>query len=85
MGFFDEFCEILKTSFFQATVSILRKKYYTNKIVKKSLRKEKNGNSLLEKRRHAKQKLNHYLHEVFISFYYEKISLFLFSPLPMIY
>ena len=46
MGFFDEFCEILKTSFFQATVSILRKKYYTNKIVKKSLRKEKNGNSL---------------------------------------
>ena len=41
MGFFDEFCEILKTSFFQATVSILRKKYYTNKIVKKSLRKEK--------------------------------------------
>ena len=46
MGFFDEFCEILKTSFFQATASILRKKYYTNKIVKKSLRKEKNGNSL---------------------------------------
>ena len=33
----------------------------------------------------AKQKLNHYLHQVFISFYYLKVSLFLFSQLPMIY
>ena len=32
-----------------------------------------------------KQKLNDYLHQVFLSFYYSKISLFLFSLLPMIY
>ena len=32
-----------------------------------------------------KQKLNDYLHQVFLSFYCSKISLFLFSLLPMIY
>ena len=34
---------------------------------------------------HTKQKLSHYLHEIFISFYYSKSSLFLFSLFPMIY
>ena len=47
------------------------KKYFTNKIVEKSLRKEKNWKELVRKTKtHAKQKLNHYLHQVLMSFCY---------------
>ena len=66
--FSDEFCKMLKTTppsyCFCST-----EKYFTNKILKNFLRKEKNGN----------------LYQSFISFSYSKISLFLFSLLPMIY
>ena len=47
-----------------------------NNIVKNPLRKKKWKQQL---------KLHHFLHQVFISFYYFKISLFLFSLLPVIY
>ena len=43
--FSGEFCEIIKRPFFtehlQATISVLRKKYFINKIVKNHLRKRK--------------------------------------------
>ena len=86
--FSDQFYEIHKTPFLtehlQATA--FAEKYFTNKIVKNPLRKEKKWKQLVRKTTtHAKQKLNHYLHQLFISFYYLKISLFLFSLLPMIY
>ena len=47
--FSDEFCEMLKTFFYRASPGdyfCSTKKYLTNKIVKNSLRKEKNENSL---------------------------------------
>ena len=70
----------------QATTSLLRKKKIINKIVKNPLRKGKKWKQLARKTTtQAKQKLNHYLHQVFISFYYSKMSLFLFSLLPMIH
>ena len=60
-------------------------KYFTNKINKNPLRKEKKWKQLVRRTTiHAKQKFNHHLHQVFISFYCSKISLFFFSLLPMI-
>ena len=68
----------------QMTTSLLRKKKIINKIVKNPLRKGKKWKQLARKTTtQAKQKLNHYLHQVFISFYYSKMSLFLFSLLPI--
>ena len=55
-------------------------KYFTNKIVKNPLRKEKKWKQLVRKTT-TRAKLNHYLHQVFIS--YSTISL-IFSQLPMI-
>ena len=59
--FSDECCEILKIPFFtehlQATVLFYEKKYFTTRIVKYSLRKEKNWKQPVRKS-HAKQKLN---------------------------
>ena len=64
---------------FQATASVATEKYFTNKIVKSPLKK--NWKQLVRKTTtYAGKK-----HEVFISFYYSKISLFLFSLLPMIH
>ena len=58
------------------------KKYFTDKTVKNSLRIKKKWKQLVRKTKtHAKQKLNHYLHQHFISFYYWQISLFFFSLL----
>ena len=46
------------------------------------MRKEKKWKQLVRKTTtHAKQTLNHYLRQVFISFYYSKKNLFLFSQL----
>ena len=61
-------------------------KYFANKIEKIPMIKAKKWKQFVRKTTtHAKQKLNHYLHQVFISFYYSKISLFLFCLLPLIY
>ena len=60
-------------------------KYFTNKIVKNSLGKEKKWKQFVRKTMtRAEQKLNHNIYQIFISFYYSKISLFLFFLLPMI-
>ena len=89
--FSGEFYEILKNPFFtehlQATTSVWQKKYFINKIVKNPLRKKRNKWKQLVRKTttQTKQKLNHYLHQVFISFYYSRMSLFIFSLLPMIY
>ena len=67
-------------------VIIAEIKKIKNTIEKKPLRKEKKWKQLVRKTTtHAEKKLNHYLHQVFISFYYSKVSLFLFPLLPMIY
>ena len=62
------------------------KKYFTNKIIKKSLRKEKNGNSLQKKQRYTQNKN---LTTIYIKsshpFTIKIFFLFLFSLLPMIY
>ena len=77
--FSGEFCNILKTPF-------LQNQNFINKIVKSPLRNRKKWKQLVRKTTtQAKQKLRHYLHQVFISFYYSKRSLFLFSLLPMIH
>ena len=56
------------------------KKYFTNKIVKNPLRKEEKWKHFVRKTMtRAEQKLNHNLYQIFLSFYYAKISLFLFS------
>ena len=60
-------------------------KIFINKIVKKPLRKGKKWQLVRKTTTQAKQKLNHYLHQVFISFYYSKMYLFLFSLLSMIH
>ena len=79
--FSGEFCEILKNPFFaehlQATTSVWQKKYFINKIVKNPLRKKRNKWKQLVRKTttQTKQKLNHYLHQVFISFYYSRMSL----------
>ena len=89
--FLMNFAKYLRHLFYRAPPSnsfCSTEKYLTNKIVKKSLRKGKKMEiACKEKATHAKQKLNYYLHQVFISFYYyySKISLFLFSQLPIIY
>ena len=55
--FSGEFCEILKTSFLQkhlqATTSVLRKKYFINKIVKNPLRKGKKIETACKKNNHT--------------------------------
>ena len=54
--------------------------------VKNPLRKGKKWKHLLRKTTaKAKQKLSHYLHQVFISYYYSKMSLFLFSLVPVVH
>ena len=60
-------------------------KYFTNKIVKNPLIKEKKMETACKKKNNTEQKLNYYLDEVSIPFYDSKIYLFLFSQLPMIY
>ena len=88
MFFSDEFARCLRhlfTEHLQATASVLWKKYFINKIVKKSLRRKKWKQLVRKTKTRAKQKLIHCLHQVSISFYYSKISLFLLSLLPMIY
>ena len=89
--FSDEFYEILKTPFLQNTSKQLLLFY--GKILKQQNSREtsekrgKMETACKQKATHAKQKLHYYLHQFFISFYYyySKISLFLFSQLPMIY
>ena len=79
--FSGEFCEILKNPFFtehlQATTSVWQKKYFINKIVKNPLRKKRNKWKQLVRKTttQTKQELNHYLHQVFISFYHSRMSL----------
>ena len=69
---FDEFTEVLKTLFLQNTFRQLRLVYgkkITNRIVKSPPRKGKIWKQLGRKTMtHGKQKLNHYLHQDFISF-----------------
>ena len=88
--FSGQFCKTLKTPFLQNTSRWLllfyEKKYFTNKIVKNPLRKGKKQKQLVRKTtKQAKEKPNYYLHQVFKSFYYSKMSLFLFSLLLLIY
>ena len=85
--FSGEFCKILKTPFLQNTSRrLLLFYYFISKIVKDPLRKGKKIETACKQTTtQAKLKLNHYLHQVFIFFYYSKMSLFLFSLLPMIY
>ena len=85
----DEFCEVLKTPFLTALGNYFcsTEKYFTNKIVKNSLRKKelkkKKWKQLVRKTTaHAKQKLNRYLHQVFISFYYSKLFYLSFLSFP---
>ena len=73
--FSDEFCTTklrhIFTEHVQATASVLPKKYFTNKIVKNTLTKEQKMETACKKNKDTpKTKLNHYLHQVFISFYY---------------
>ena len=60
------FCRIPPGNCYYST-----EKYFTNKIVKDTPRKEKL--LMWKTATHAKQKLNYYLHQVFLSFYYSKI------------
>ena len=65
----------------QATTSVLQKNILPIKQEwalwkKKKKTASKNNNT-------GRKKLNHYLHQFFISFYYSKISFFLLSLLPM--
>ena len=89
--FSGEFCEILKTPILQNTsrrlLLLYGKKFQINKIVKNPLRKgNKTWKQLVRKTTtQTKQKHHHYLHQVFIPFYYSKVSFFLFSLLAMIY
>ena len=83
-----EFCEILKIPILQNTSRQLILFYEKNisKVVKNSLRKWEKVETACKKNNHTgKTKINHFLHQVFISFYYSKMSLFLFSLLPMIH
>ena len=58
-------------------------KYFTTKLVKSTLEKEQSLGAACKKNKiHAEKKLKHCLHQVFIFFYYSKISLLLFSLLP---
>ena len=59
-------------------------KYFTNKIVKNPLKNEKKeATGKKSNDRRGKKILKHYLPQVFIFFYFSKISLFLFSLLSM--
>ena len=87
--FLVSFATYLNTFFTEhlpTTTSFLRNQNFINEIVKSPLRNRKKWKQLVRKTTtQAKQKLRHYLHQVFISFYYSKRSLFLFSLLPMIH
>ena len=81
--FSDEFCEILKTPVFYRTppgdcfcsTEKIRKR--------KKNEKTKKMETACKKSSHTdKAKTYYYLHKVFISFYYSKISLFLFPCFP---
>ena len=89
--FSDKFGKIHKTPFYRTPPSdcfCSTEKYFATKIkFSFSLwKKKKNCKQLVRKTMtYAEKKLKHYLHEVFIFFYYSKISLFLFSLLLMIH
>ena len=74
--FLKNFARYLR--YFQATASNPTEKYFTNKIVKSPLKKY--WKQLVRKTTTYAEKK----HEVFISFYYSKISSFLFSLCSMI-
>ena len=82
--FSDEFWEIVKTRVFYRTPPgdcfCSLEKYFTNKIEKKpSEKRNKKLKQLVRKTTtHAKQKLNHYLYQVFISFTVQKFFYFSF-------
>ena len=84
--FSDEFFEIPKTPFLQNTsmrLLLFYGKIFHQQYGKEPSEKRKKLKQLVRKTTaHAKQKLNHYLHEVFILFYYSKISLLFFSLFP---
>ena len=87
--FSDEFCKIFKTPFYRTPPGdcfCSTEKYFISKMIKNPLTKKKRKWKQLVRKTttHAKQKLNHYLHQFFISFYHSKISLFLFSLLSLI-
>ena len=88
--FSGKFCGILQTTFLQIIFSRLllfyRKSILPTKQEGSSERRMERKKQLVRKTTtQTKQKLNHYLHQVFISFYYSRMSLFLFSLLPMIH
>ena len=73
--FSETFWEILKAPFLhlKANASVLQKKYFTNKIVKIHLKKDKKLKTTGKKSNHiCNKKLKHYLHQVFISFTIQK-------------
>ena len=88
--FFDEFCEIFKVPFLQDTSRRLLlfygKLFYHEKSKEPSEKRKKRRKLLVKKNNDAHiKKLKHYLHQVLISFYYSKISLFLIYLLLMIH
>ena len=77
--FSDEFCKIFRTPFYRTPPGdcfCFTEKYFINKMVKKPSKKKKWKQLVRKRTTHAEQKLNQYLYQFFISFYYSKILLF---------
>ena len=60
-----------------------KKKYFANKIVNSLLKEEKHAGK--KNPTQTEKRLKDYLHQVFISFYFSKVSLFLFPLPPMMH
>ena len=61
-----------------------KKKYFANKIVNSLLKEEKHAGKK-DPTTQTEKRLKDYLHQVFLSFYFSKVSLFLFPLPPMMH